>query len=287
MGESKVIGFVNTHFHEEEGKEIIDAITQVHLEKIIDNSISILQDESIPKDEVVVASLTTGLLTSINFKANQISDDTERETILKGFGKLTERWLILLVCENIEQSDTIFHSLEKSLRVTCIQFGYEYKILKQFFDFDKIKLIVSSLKMQTSKTLKKTVQARKQKYVWTEKGNLAELVDILHKQNFIKGKKELFDIFLKPKDDLKVRWNPEKKFHLAHLLNRLFTENYARIEGNKGYFTYAEKHFVTFESEYLNPNSLKKISSQVSLFPEEFPSIVEEVDFILKSIAKK
>lgn len=287
MVENKVIDFINSHFQDEEGKEIINAIAQIHLEKIIDNSISILQDESIPKDEVVVASLTTGLLTSINFKVNQLPNNEDIGNILRVFGKLTERWLILLVCENIEQSDTIFHSLEKSIRVTCIQFNYEHRALKQFFDFDRIKLIVSSLKMQTNKTFEKPIQMRKQKYVWTEKGNLAELVDILHKQNFIKGKKELFDIFLKPKDDLKVRWNPEKKFHLAHLLNRLFTENYARIEGNKGYFTYAEKHFVTFENEYLNPSSLKKISSQVSLFPEEFPSIVEEVDYIIKLIAKK
>lgn len=286
MGENKVIDFINNHFQEEEGKEIIDAITQVHLEKIIDNSIRILQDESIPKDEVVIASLTTGLLTSINFKAIQL-EEGNKDSLLRSFGKLTERWLILLVCENIEHSDAIFRSLEKSLRVTCIQFGYEYKVLKQFFDFDRIKLIVSSLKMQTTKTFTKPTQIRKQKYVWTEKGNLAELVDILHKQNFIKGKKELFDLFLKPKDDHKVRWNPEKKFHLAHLLNRLFTENYARIEGNKGYFTYAEKHFVTFENEYLSTSSLKKISSQVSLFPEEFPSIVEEIDFIIKLITKK
>ncbi|HTF80274.1 MAG TPA: hypothetical protein VL947_01060, partial [Cytophagales bacterium] len=253
MSEGKVIDFINEHFSKEEGKEIIDAITELSFEKIFNNSIGILVDESIPKDEIVVASLTTGLLTSVNYKVRQLPETEHKNAILSLFAKLTERWLIMLVSENIDHSDAIFKSLEKSLRVACIQFGYEYKVLRQFFDFENIKLIVSSLKIQTMEVPQKAKRLRKQKYVWLEKGNLAELVDILLKQNFVKGKKEFFDLFLKSKDDHKVRWNEEKKFHLAHLLNRLFTENFARIEGNKGYFTYAEKHFVTFENEYLNP----------------------------------
>jgi hypothetical protein len=283
MPDGKIIHFIHENFSKDEAEDIEKIVVSMNMTKLYDHTVAILVDESMPKDEVVIANLATGLLTSVSYKAGQIEDQNEKHFTLAYFARLTERLLILLVSENLENSTLIFETLEKSLRVTCVQFGYDFKMLKQFFDFEKLKMIVDSLKIRTQESNKDTKVHKKQRYCWADKADLSILVEGLFKENFIKNKKELFDLFLKPKEEAHVRWNNDKKSHLAYFLNRIFTGNFAKVEGNKGYFTYAEKHFINFEQEAFTSGSLKKISSQISLFPEEHKVIIKEIDDLLEA----
>jgi len=121
-----------------------------------------------------------------------------------------------------------------------------------------------------------------QKIYWLKKGNLFELVDILKKKKYIRKRKELFDLFQSPLFDIKVHWNREKKYHLAYLLYRLFNEDYIRITGNRGYFCYAEWVFCDMEEKPFKKNSLKKISSKITIEKDKYSHVSKEVDDMSK-----
>ena len=159
--EGKITEFIHENFASDEVEDIEKVVLSLNMSKIYNHTVAILRDESMPKDEVVIANLASGLLTSVSYKVGQIEDVTERHTALIYFARLTERLLILLVSENLEDSTLIFETLEKSLRITCLEFGYDYKILKQFFDFEKIKMIVNSLKTKNTEPIKEVKDTHK------------------------------------------------------------------------------------------------------------------------------
>jgi hypothetical protein len=166
-----------------------------------------------------------------------------------------------------------------------LQQGYDHNLMKKLFDFEGLKHVLHNLRNQEL-TVTLAGAQKVQKYVWLTKGNLPELVDILLKNNYIKSKKEFFDLFLKPDEIQAIRWNKDKKQHLALLLNRLFSEGYAKIEGNKGYFSFAEKHFASFEKVPFALNSLKKLSSLIAKNPDSYVAAINEVSDIMKQISR-
>lgn len=277
--------FLETQFNEELSTEFRNLIEELGLRTFFNNTIRVLDDVTIEKDEITIAALSAGLLRNINSKLAKfptVEDKISRQRI---FGILLERLLVLLISKNLKDTDKIFKALDRSLYITCLQQDYDHRLLKKLFDFDSLKHVIYNLKLQkASLTTAVGPNQKPQKYVWLQKGNLHELVDLLARYNYIKSKKEFFDIFLKFDEITNVRWNKEKKQHLALLLNRLFSEGYAKIEGNKGYFSFAEKHFVTFEKNNFLPNSLKKLSSSISKKPENYLSAISEVDDIIKHI---
>ena len=283
-----IFNFIQEHFEPDEADDMEKLILSMNMLKIFNNTVIILQEDTFPKDEVVISNLATGLLSSVTYKAGKIKDPFLQLEVLGNYARLIERLLTMLVSNNVEKSDIIFETLEKSLQVCCFQFGLDYKQLRHYFDFFKIKLVVNSLKNVIPAHKDETDKIkRKQRYVWLNQGSLAKLTDILFKENYIKSKREFFDLFLKPIDGLVVRWNEEKKNHLPYILNRLFSDGFAKIEGNKGYFSYAEKHFITYANSFFAHNTLKNISSKIKSNPEEFSFIIEDVDLILNSITDK
>ena len=284
MQQNKVITFITEHFSKQDALEIIELLESCHLLGLCDRTVGILKDKAIVKDEVIIANIASGMLTSMYYKASKITDASKQHFALNNFARLTERLLIMLVSENIENSELIFKTLDKSLQITCMQYGYDFRMLTQFFDFEKIKYVVDTMKAQKAEPITTAKVSKKQRYTWLQNGNLSLLVDALYRDNFIKNKRDFFDLFLKPKEDSKVKWNEERKQHLAYLLYRLFNSNYAKIEGTKGYFAYAEKHFVTYEEECFVANSLKKTSSHISLFPQEYKTVINDIEVMLEHI---
>jgi hypothetical protein len=122
------------------------------------------------------------------------------------------------------------------------------------------------------------------KIIWTGKGKLYLLVDILYQNNYIKSKREMFSFFIKPCSGRKTRWNADFKYLLAYLLFILYTENHIIITGNKGFFTCAENHFIDFDGNSFKKHSLKNIKLKIVNNPNRYSYITIEVDDIIKKI---
>jgi hypothetical protein len=125
------------------------------------------------------------------------------------------------------------------------------------------------------------------RYLWTgTEEQLAALVSTLKKKQCIKRQKDIYDLFQNPNDKVKVRWAAHCKPLLAHLLFRLFAEGYCCIRGTKGYFSYAEKHFVGFDGQPFAKDSLKKMSSKVNNYPGRYEDVRREAEVILQNMTK-
>lgn len=277
--------FLKKHFNTELQEEISNLIHELSMRKYFNNTIMLLDNPEIPKNEVAIATVSSSLLRNINYKLGRFQTIEEKISRQRIFGILFERLLVSFISKNIREVDKIFSSMESSLYITCLQQGYDHNLMKKLFDFEGLKHVLHNLRNQEL-TVTLANNQKIQKYVWLNKGNLPELVDILLKNNYIKSKKEFFDLFLKPDEIQEIRWSKDKKQHLALLLNRLFTEGFAKIEGNKGYFSFAEKHFTSFEKVPFAVNSLKKLSSLIAKNPSAYSIAINEVNDILKQISK-
>ena len=205
--------FLATQFNEELRVEFENLIEELGLRNFFNNTIRVLEDASIEKDEITIAALSAGLLRTINYKLGKFPTVEDKISRQRTFGILLERLLVLLISKNLKETDKIFKSLDRSLYVTCLQQDYDHKLLKKLFDFDSLKHVIYNLKLQSAQMVAVGNPNQKpQKYVWLQKGNLHELADLLARYNYIKSKKEFFDIFLKFDDVTNVRWNKEKNF---------------------------------------------------------------------------
>jgi hypothetical protein len=123
--------------------------------------------------------------------------------------------------------------------------------------------------------------------VWTPKGNLHYLIDILKERGYILVKKELYDLFKDPYNCPDVRWNGDKLEYLALLIYRLCNEGFITLKVNKGNFSFAERHFTDFAGNKMKKKSLKNLCSKVNVEKDSYAHVHEEIDEIINAISKK
>jgi hypothetical protein len=120
--------------------------------------------------------------------------------------------------------------------------------------------------------------------IWTNKGNLDTLAEILKKKGYIRSKNEFKNLFLKHSYSTIVKWNGDKLEHLAYLLYRLYSEGYFILKDGKGYFTCAEKHFTDYNGNYFKKYALKKLCWRVNNDITKYAFIHREIGEILSCI---
>ena len=167
---------------------------------------------------------------------------------------------------------------EKNMNGNKINQKLKIESTKEEAEIALIKLLSKTQCNFQNKESKTPSQAR---YIWAEKGKLCELVDILFKKKFIKTKKEFFALFEKHSTIAKVKWNADMKYHLAYLLYRLYKEKHFIMIGNKGYFKYAEEHFLDFNGTPFKKNALKNIKLKILNNKEDYVFICRDVDDII------
>jgi hypothetical protein len=121
--------------------------------------------------------------------------------------------------------------------------------------------------------------------IWTNKGSLLKLSEILFNKGFLIEKNDFLMLFQNKISPIKVKWNPCNKYHLAYLFHRLYKKKYIIILGNKGYFRFAEDHFIDFDGSIFKQNSLKKIRLKMVKEKAKFSFICKEVDKIIEGIS--
>ena len=284
---------IRDYYPEEQKAELEKILKAYNLYDLFFNTIEQLKPhlEEQANSNRAVGVLASGLLTGINNELSEIKTAKDKIHLERLLSNMTSKVLHEFLFNTALNKKEILDEIKDSVQLAAQQFDYDYEEIEKLVDFDQMSFLISLLEKKESlanppvSTTDKIASSKKVKrYIWTQKGNLQKLVIELLNKKYIKSKVKLFYLFEKPTEDLLVQWNPDFKPQLAHLLFRFFSEGYARMQGSKGYFSYAEQHFVDFENNHFPKNYLKKYSSEINQNPDSFTRIIKDIDDILQMI---
>lgn len=123
--------------------------------------------------------------------------------------------------------------------------------------------------------------------MWTNKGNLSYLLIELKKRKWINSPRDFVKLFNNKDINLRVYWEMQYKYELAYLLFKLIEGDFIRPINSKGYFKIAEQHIIDYSKNIFTNNSLKQISSKISLEPDKHVGVIRNVENVIKAISCK
>jgi hypothetical protein len=234
-----------------------------------------------------IGNLVSNFLTVASNKISSIQDTAQKSEMEFLLINLAENILWEYIIKNNCQRQIIIQQIEEAIRTTCQQCKFKlgpYEKLLMYivqcfsigFDLKRNRIIINTRVVGKCHTIH-----------WLDKGKLFILSDILMKKEYIKSSKDLYAFFQPSNTVCIVQCNPEKKYHIAYLIHRLFTEDYASIRGNKGFFCCVEMVFTDMEGNHFKKDSLKKISSKICKEKERYLPIRKEVDRIITRITRR
>jgi hypothetical protein len=283
---------INEHFVPSDNQEIrslfekyniFDCLSKTteHLKVQIQRAIT--SDSKAPV--TAIATSSSNLLVSVNTRLTEISDLQEKRKIQVTVGQIGIRLLLSIVKLFPDQAVEIFDQVKQTLQHTSSLFNYDYNDIESLMSFKEFEDLIQTLTgvKQASEIIK--IEPSKEKVLlWTQRVNIGVLTSELKKRNWIKSQNEFAKLFEKPDKSLKVRWDMNYKYELAHLLLELKDGDF--IRPRKGFFLIIERHIVDFDGTITPKNSLKKISSKITTDPEKYAEITKTVDEIIKPITK-
>jgi hypothetical protein len=261
-------------------REILAILKTCQLFPVADNFIALLKRN--PDQLADICIISSALIININTNIKVLEPEQRRKA----------EWLladlIFVICVDFLKNkplerDLILRKLKKQCLITCNLMGYDFHVFKKLIDLSALNTITPN-DMHAGVAIHPAETSRG-KLIWTKKGRLEELVYQLSERKLIKNKRALFDLFLnvQSKHPL-VKWDFERKGHLAHLLFQLYKKDLINITSNRGYFSCAEKHFIGFDGSVLRTNSLKKLSSAIHSQPAHYPQVVGDVTEIIQKV---
>jgi hypothetical protein len=273
--------YLNDNFTMVNRHELLTVLKTCQLSPVVDNFILFLKNN--PNQLADVCIISSALIININTNIKAL--ETER----RGKAELLLADLIFIIAVDFLKTkplarDLILRKLKKQCLITCDLMGYDFHVFKKLIDMSALNAVDNN-NMHRNGVVIEPVEISRCKLVWTKKGRLEELVYQLSERKLIKNKRALFDLFLnaQTKHPL-VKWDFERKGHLAHLLFQLYKKNLINITSNRGYFSCAEKHFIGFDGTTLKTNSLKKLSSAIHSQPSNYPQVVGDVTEIIEKV---
>lgn len=253
------------------------------LSKTIDNTIQLLNCKHNHISDIGVISCC--LLTRVNQNISAVKKQDQKIKIEILLTDLIFKIYIDFLNNAPFDSEKIIEEIIKSSSVTCDLFGYNFNTFKKLIDFYKFSSILNAPNKTIYLNALSDIGRKKCKLIWNGKGRLEELIYQLQKRKLIKTKSAFFNLFLDDHaENILVKWDFERKGHLAHLLHQLYAKDLIRLISCKGYFVYAERHFIGFDGEVLKKDSLKKLSSSMNVEPLKYMDIINEVAAVIKSI---
>lgn len=233
-----------------------------------------------------LSSLVSSLLIFIITKLNSIKDKEQKSKVEFYVISLAEKILHEYLRSSKESQQIIIAQICVAIKKTCKQCNFDFAPYSNLFNHKIQSLLLVNISNVTTSCQSINHNNRCHSIHWAENGKLFELIDLLKLKGYIVNKKEVFVFFQSFKIGIKVHWNDGKKYHLAYLLYRLFSENYVIISGNKGYFSCAEKVFCGLDGKPFKNNSLRKISSKINQDKVRYKPVIQAIDDIMKKISK-
>jgi hypothetical protein len=261
--------------------EILGMLETCQLLHIIDKIILLLKhnrDQSLD-----IGIISSGLVISVNNNIKALEPNRRQKAELL-FADLIFAIFIDFLKNITFERPLILKKIKRHSFITCNLMGYDFNVFKKLIDTCAANSINANY-VYPSRIIMHPAEIPKCKLIWTRKGRLEELVYQLAERKLIKNKRAFFDLFLKAQTEhILVRWDFERKGHLAFLLCELYKKDLINITSNRGYFLYAEKHFIGIDGTALKPNSLKKLSSAIHTQPLHYHKIIKDVNEILDKV---
>ncbi len=261
-------------------REILDILKAYRLSNIIDKLILLLKRN--PNEVQDIGIISSGLVISVN--NNIKAPEYHQRKIELLFADLIFIIFTDFLKKKASGSEPILEEIKRQSLTTCNLMGYDFNVFKKLIDAYAVHSIYPDFG-STAKITTSLVEMPKSKLIWTGKGRLEELVYQLGTRKLIKSKGPFFDLFLNaPSEHILVKWDFERKGHLAHLLYELYKKDIISIASNRGYFSYAEKHFIGLDGALLKPNSLKKLSSAIHMQPLRHHKTISDITEIIDKV---
>lgn len=262
--------------------EIVLLLRQLELTTLVDTALRLLSKKENQFTDIV--AILSAILLEMGHKLDHLKSITEDRRKLD----LLSTFMFVLLGDFLNKTPQeprlILTRLRQNLALYRDLFGQRKERLPTLFDFDRLMVICSARRKDDAPILTSAGE-RSARFIWTDKGKLEELVHQLLKRKLIHRKSELFDLFLRPNDNLTIQWDGHRMPELSYLLFRLYSLGYLRISGNKGYFALAERHFRGIDGTIIKKNSLKKLSSTIRAENTRYNTVIAEVDEIIRSIS--
>lgn len=275
--------YTNAVFTAADNNETTFILEKYHLSETIDNTIQLLKKKHNHISDIGVISCC--LLTRVNHNIGAVKKQDQKIKIEVLLTDLIFKIYIDFLNNAPFDPEKIIEEIIKSSSVTCDLFGYDFNTFKKLIDFYKFNSIINPPSKRIYLSAIPNVDRKKCKLIWNGKGRLEELIYQLQKRKLIKTKSTFFNLFLDDNaENVLVKWDFERKGHLAHLLYQLYAKDLIRLVSCKGYFVYAETHFIGFDGAVLKKDSLKKLSSSMNIEPLKYMDVINEVEEIIKSI---
>lgn len=283
---------INEHFVPSDNQEIrnlfekyniFDCLSKTteHLKIQIQRAIS--SDNKAPV--TAIATSSSNLLVSVNTQLTRISDLDEKRKIQVTVGKIGIRLLLSIVKLFPEQALEIFDQVKQALQQTSSLFNYDYNDIESLISLKEFEDLIQTLTgVKQANEITKIEPSKEKLLLWTQRINIGILTSELKKRNWIKSQHKFAKLFEKPDKSLRVRWDMNYKYELAHLLLELKDGDF--IRPRKGFFLIIERYIVDFDGTTIPKNSLKKISSKITTDPVKYAEIIKTVDELIKLISK-
>jgi hypothetical protein len=266
-------GYLDDEFTLLNKRDLLEILETYQLFNIVEKFILLLKHN--PKQGPDIGIISSGLLIGVNTNIKVLDPGRQQKIELLFADLIFVIFIDFLKSRPLERA-LILKEIKKHSFTTCNLMGYDFNVFKKLID---------ACAANSINDITYSVEINKSKFIWTGKGRLEELVYQLSSRKLIKNKGPFFDLFLKtPAEDTIVRWDFERKGHLAHLLHELYKKDLIDIVSNRGYFSYAEKHFAGFDGAVLKTNSLKKLSSAIHAQPGRHNQIIKEVNEIIGKV---
>jgi len=256
-------------------------LERYQLSTIIEKLIFLLKDN--PDQPLDIAVISSSLVIGINDHIGT-AENNQRQKIESLFTDLVFVIFIDFLKGRPSAYSIILQEIKRHTFTTCNLMGYDFNVFKKLIDTYAFNAVHTALGNGFEIT-DQPVEMPESKITWTGKGRLEELVYQLKKRKLIKSKTSFFDLFLKPHaGHITVKWDFERKGHLAHLLCELYKKGLIAVTLNRGYFSYAEKHFTGFDGTVLKANSLKKLSSAIHTKSHHYQKVIADITEIIDKV---
>lgn len=261
--------------------EILAILKTCQLSPVVDNFIMLLKHNPDQLEDVCIIS--SALIINVNTNIKTLESEPRGKAELLLADLIFVIFVDFLKNKPLERNH-ILQNIKKQSLITCDLMGYDFNVFKKLIDIAALNGVNGNHTHGAGVAIQ-PIEIPGCKLVWTKKGRLEELVYQLSERRLIKNKRALFDLFLngQSKHPL-VKWDFERKGHLAHLLFQLYKKNLINITSNRGYFSCAEKHFIGFDGTVLKTNSLKKLSSAIHSQPSNYPQVIGDVTEIIEKV---
>ncbi|RFM26269.1 hypothetical protein DXN05_20375 [Deminuibacter soli] len=246
----------------------------------MDKMLHLLQHCHHPDTEM--GFISSGMLAEINHQLAAITENDRKTRTEILVTDLVFSVVVDFLKQHPQNAAGMLEAIAQSSKASCTLLGFQFNAFKKLNELQQLQHLFA-LAPRKPRRLSETVS----RLCWTGKGRLEELAHQLLQRRLIKNKSAIFNCFSQADNLVLVKWDFDKKSHLAHLLHQLYNHGFITVAFNKGYFSCAEKQFVSFAGTRLQKNSLKKLSSFVINQPEKYTTVIHDVAEILQAITPR